>query len=218
MAADLDFTVQRELHYAIVDEVDNILIDEARTPLIISGPSQENTQTYFTFARLVPRLGQERSTSRSTRRHAPCSLTEEGIEQAGAVARRQEHLRPAELSAHPLHGSGAQGRDPLQARPRLRGQGRRGRHRRRLHRPAHVRAPLVRWPPPGGRGEGSRQDPAGVHHLRDHHPPELLPSLRQAGRHDRHGVDGARRVLQDLPARRASSSRRTSRAGPPRVL
>ena len=77
MAADLDHAVQRELHYAIVDEVDNILVDEARTPLIISGPSQENTQTYFTFARLVPRL-QEDVDFAIELKHRAVSLTEEG--------------------------------------------------------------------------------------------------------------------------------------------
>ncbi|MDE2837127.1 MAG: preprotein translocase subunit SecA [Chloroflexota bacterium] len=56
MAASLEQKVQRDLHYAIVDEVDNILIDEARTPLIISGPSQEPTTLYGTVARVVPRL------------------------------------------------------------------------------------------------------------------------------------------------------------------
>ncbi len=59
MAASLEQKVQRELHYAIVDEVDNILIDEARTPLIISGPSQESTTLYGTVARVVPRLREE---------------------------------------------------------------------------------------------------------------------------------------------------------------
>jgi preprotein translocase subunit SecA len=48
--------VQRERSFAIVDEVDNILIDEARTPLIISGQAEESADLYFTFARLVPRL------------------------------------------------------------------------------------------------------------------------------------------------------------------
>ncbi|MBI4200393.1 MAG: preprotein translocase subunit SecA [Chloroflexi bacterium] len=56
MAWDLSQRVQRELTYAIVDEVDNILIDEARTPLIVSGPAQESTKLYSTLARLVPRL------------------------------------------------------------------------------------------------------------------------------------------------------------------
>ncbi|HJW87984.1 MAG TPA: preprotein translocase subunit SecA, partial [Dehalococcoidia bacterium] len=56
MARDLSHTVQRPLYYAIVDEVDNILIDEARTPLIISGPSPEPTQRYYAFSRIVSRL------------------------------------------------------------------------------------------------------------------------------------------------------------------
>ena len=56
MVTSLSQTVQRELVYAIVDEVDNILIDEARTPLIISGPAQESTKQYAGLARLAPRL------------------------------------------------------------------------------------------------------------------------------------------------------------------
>ncbi|MDH7486960.1 MAG: preprotein translocase subunit SecA [Anaerolineae bacterium] len=56
MVVDLSQRVQRELYYAIVDEVDNILIDEARTPLIISGPAEESADYYRTFARLVPQL------------------------------------------------------------------------------------------------------------------------------------------------------------------
>jgi preprotein translocase SecA subunit len=56
MKFSLEEYVQRELTYAIVDEVDNILIDEARTPLIISGPAEESTDKYFILDRLVPRL------------------------------------------------------------------------------------------------------------------------------------------------------------------
>jgi preprotein translocase subunit SecA len=56
MALDLSQYVQRPLNYAIVDEVDNILIDEARTPLIISGAAEEATEKYNIFARLVPQL------------------------------------------------------------------------------------------------------------------------------------------------------------------
>ncbi len=56
MVTELDQRVQRGHHFAIVDEVDNILIDEARTPLIISGQAEELADLYFTFARLVPRL------------------------------------------------------------------------------------------------------------------------------------------------------------------
>ena len=56
MVADLSQKVQWELRYAIVDEVDNILIDEARTPLIISGPAEESTKLYYTFAALTAQL------------------------------------------------------------------------------------------------------------------------------------------------------------------
>jgi len=48
--------VQRELHYAIVDEVDSILVDEARTPLIISGPAEESTDLYYKIDRIIPKL------------------------------------------------------------------------------------------------------------------------------------------------------------------
>jgi preprotein translocase subunit SecA len=56
MVVDLSQRVQRERSFGIVDEVDNILIDEARTPLIISGQAEESADLYFTFARLVPRM------------------------------------------------------------------------------------------------------------------------------------------------------------------
>jgi preprotein translocase subunit SecA len=56
MVVDLEQRVQRGRYFAIVDEVDNILIDEARTPLIISGQAEESADKYFLFARLVPRL------------------------------------------------------------------------------------------------------------------------------------------------------------------
>jgi preprotein translocase SecA subunit len=56
MKFSLEEYVQRELAYSIVDEVDNILIDEARTPLIISGPAEESTDKYYQIDRVVPRL------------------------------------------------------------------------------------------------------------------------------------------------------------------
>ena len=70
--------VQRELHYAIVDEVDNILVDEARTPLIISGPAEEPVQLYQNFARLVPRLDPTEDYTIDDRTRA-ISLTQDGI-------------------------------------------------------------------------------------------------------------------------------------------
>ncbi len=56
MRFTLEELVQRDLHYAIVDEVDSILIDEARTPLIISGPAEESTELYYRVDRILPRL------------------------------------------------------------------------------------------------------------------------------------------------------------------
>ncbi len=56
MAWSLEECVQRGHHFAIVDEVDSILIDEARTPLIISGPAEQNSKWYVEFAKIVPRL------------------------------------------------------------------------------------------------------------------------------------------------------------------
>jgi preprotein translocase subunit SecA len=79
MAWQLDAMVQRDLHYAIVDEVDNILVDEARTPLIISGPAEDATESYGRFARIVPRLRQDEDFTIEQRTRS-ISLTEEGIE------------------------------------------------------------------------------------------------------------------------------------------
>ena len=70
---------QRELNYAIIDEVDSILIDEARTPLIISAPDTESNTMYQTFSRLVPRLQKEKDYTVDEKMNA-VSLTDEGIE------------------------------------------------------------------------------------------------------------------------------------------
>jgi preprotein translocase subunit SecA len=78
MAQDLNRTVQRELHYAIVDEVDNILIDEARTPLIISGEARESSNYYVDFANLAKRLTPE-THYLVNEKEMTATLTEEGI-------------------------------------------------------------------------------------------------------------------------------------------
>src|SRR4030042_173165 len=78
MVLDLSQCVQRELNYAIVDEVDNILIDEARTPLIISGAAEDATQKYYTFAKLIPRLRQGEDYVLEERTRA-VTLTEVGL-------------------------------------------------------------------------------------------------------------------------------------------
>ncbi len=78
MVRDLSQCVQRELYYAIVDEVDSILIDEARTPLIISGPAEESSELYRRFAQLVPRLHRDEDYEVDEKTQV-VMLTEEGI-------------------------------------------------------------------------------------------------------------------------------------------
>jgi len=78
MAIHPDQLVQRELNYAIVDEVDSILIDEARTPLIISGQADKATDHYYTMARIVPRLIRETDYTVDEKANTVV-LTEEGV-------------------------------------------------------------------------------------------------------------------------------------------
>jgi preprotein translocase subunit SecA len=88
----IDDCVQRPFNYAIVDEVDSILIDEARTPLIISGPSEESTDKYYKINRIIPKLirgeviegrepGEKYTTGDYTidEKHKSAALTEEGV-------------------------------------------------------------------------------------------------------------------------------------------
>src|SRR4029434_1867563 len=91
--------VQRGHHYAVVDEVDSILIDEARTPLIISGPAEESTDLYHEVDRIIPRLkpgavtrgetkGEDRDRLEATgdfildEKHKTVTLTESGMAKA----------------------------------------------------------------------------------------------------------------------------------------
>ncbi|MDY6850837.1 MAG: preprotein translocase subunit SecA, partial [Thermodesulfobacteriota bacterium] len=76
--------VQREFHFAIVDEVDSILIDEARTPLIISGPAEESTELYYRLNRVIPKLKPEDHYTIDEKSRAAI-LTEEGVVQAEKV-------------------------------------------------------------------------------------------------------------------------------------
>ncbi len=78
MALRPEEVVQRELNYVILDEVDSILIDEARTPLIISGPAQEATRDYIKFNRIIPRLVRDRDYE-VDEKNKVAHFTEEGI-------------------------------------------------------------------------------------------------------------------------------------------
>jgi preprotein translocase subunit SecA len=118
MVTELDQRVQRGRSFAIIDEVDNILIDEARTPLIISGQAEESADMYYQFARLVPRLSERPDGAEGggdyfvdLKEHA-VSPTEDGIEKIekllgvenlyAADPRLARHFEQA-LRAHALY-------------------------------------------------------------------------------------------------------------------
>jgi len=88
--------VQRAHSYAIIDEVDSILIDEARTPLIISGPTEETTDKYYQTNRLVPRLRRDKDFDVDEKSRA-VSLTESGIEKAEEFLRLDNLYDPKNM-------------------------------------------------------------------------------------------------------------------------
>ena len=223
MKFDLAHYVQRGHHFAIVDEVDSILIDEARTPLIISGPAEESTDLYYEVDRIIPKLtpgavtrgdvkAEDREELEKTgdyivdEKHKTVTLTETGMAKA------------EKMLAHRLQPGGLY--DPANM-PLLHhvNQALRAHTLFRLDvdymikdgqvvivdeftGPADARPALERRPAPGGRGQGEGQDRAREPDARDDHLPELLPQVREARRHDRHGRHRGRGVRQDLQARR----------------
>ncbi len=205
--------MQRGQQFAIVDEVDSILIDEARTPLIISGPAEESTELYVKINALVPRFrapGGRGGRGRYLRRRevppgAPVGI---GLREGrgadaggGPAARGRQPLRPGQHPPDAPPERGAARPRPVPQGRRVHRARRRRHHRRRVHRPHHAGPALVRRPAPGGRGQGRRADPRGKPDHRVDHVPELLPPLRQARRHDRHGRHRGLRVPADLRPR-----------------
>jgi len=81
MKYDFKDCVQRGHHFAIVDEVDSILIDEARTPLIISGPAEESTDKYYRVDKIIPKLIRDIDYTLDEK-HRTATLTEEGVSKA----------------------------------------------------------------------------------------------------------------------------------------
>jgi preprotein translocase subunit SecA len=96
MVLDLSQCVQRPMNYAIVDEVDNILIDEARTPLIISGAAEEATKRYYTFAQLVSRLNKDEDYTIDERTRTT-NLTEIGMTKMEKMLKREGLLKAPDL-------------------------------------------------------------------------------------------------------------------------
>ena len=108
MKPSIEMCVQREHHFAIVDEVDSILIDEARTPLIISGPSEQNTEIYRVANQVVPKLrkgekAEPRTDTPETgdywvdEEHSSVSLTEDGVRTAEQLLRVENLYDPQML-------------------------------------------------------------------------------------------------------------------------
>ena len=112
--------VQRGHFYAIVDEADSILIDEARTPLIISGAGSKSASTYKDFARAVRGLIPEVDYTMDEAKHT-IATTDEGLEKVGALARHRGRLRRRVRPARQPSPAGAQGRVHVPSRPAVRG-------------------------------------------------------------------------------------------------
>jgi len=101
MKFSLEDYVQRDLNYAIVDEVDSILVDEARTPLIISGPADESTDKYYTIDKILPRLKKELHFNIDEKARS-VMLTEDGVEQVEKLLGVENLYEPGnvELNHH----------------------------------------------------------------------------------------------------------------------
>jgi preprotein translocase subunit SecA len=98
MAFRREDMVQRELHYAIVDEVDSILIDEARTPLIISGPAEKSTDLYYRINRIIPGLKAELHYAKDEKSRT-VNLTEEGVAKAESLLGVENLFDPANIDS-----------------------------------------------------------------------------------------------------------------------
>ena len=96
MKYSLDDYVQRDLNYAIVDEVDSILIDEARTPLIISGPAEESTEKYYTIDRIIPGLKKETHYTIDEKARQ-VMLTEDGVSKVEELLKVENLYDPKQI-------------------------------------------------------------------------------------------------------------------------
>jgi len=96
MKFSLEDCVQRDLHYGIVDEVDSILIDEARTPLIISGPAEKSTDLYYRIDRIIPRLKKEDDYTIDEKTRSSM-LTEEGVQNVESFLRIENLYDPRNM-------------------------------------------------------------------------------------------------------------------------
>jgi len=217
MVLRVEDVVLGDLYYAIVDEVDFILIDEARTPLIISGMVEAPTERYKQFAQIVRRLtpGADYTVEEKIKN---ATLTEEGVTKVERIlgignisdpehVDLMHHIQQA-VRAHACYKKDVDyvvkdGQviivDEFTGRLMF---GRR--YSDGLHQAIEAQEGCE-----GGAGEPD---------ARDHHLPELLPHVPEAGRHDRHGQDRGRGTAEDLqpPGRRHPHAQADDPPGSPR--
>ncbi len=121
--------VQRELNYAIVDEVDSILIDEARTPLIISGPAEKSTHLYYQVNGIIGRLKKDRDFTVDEKART-VALTEEGVANAEAILKVENLYDPKYIELLHHVNQALKAHPSFQTGRGLHRQGRRSAHRR----------------------------------------------------------------------------------------
>ena len=180
MAVEPNQLVQRELNFCIVDEVDSILIDEARTPLIISGPAEDATEKYAKANEIAKQLIKNKDFS-VDEKDKNIQLTEKGVNHI------QELMHITNLYLVPLRkGRGLH-------RPRYRNH-----HRRRKHGPSYGRPPLQQRYAPGYRSQGRRADPSRKPDACNDYVPELLPHVQEAFGYDGYRRNRSNGIHQDL--------------------
>ena len=214
MAHSVEDMVQRGHNFAVVDEVDSILIDEARTPLIISGPADGASNWYVEFARLAPLMEKDVHYEVDIRKRT-IGVHEIGVEfvedQLGIdnlyeaansplVSYLNNAIKAKELFQRDKDYIVRDGEvlivDEFTGR-------------------VLVGPPLQRGHAPGHRGQGTRRDQGREPDAGHDHAAELLPPLRQARGHDRYRPDRGRRAARDLRPRRGVASRPTGRWSAP---
>ena len=159
-------------------------------------PPRRTTSSPRSHAASAPRT----RTTTWTRPRSTIDATESGLEKIEAMLGIDDiYADPSGQLANHLQQA-LKAPVPVPPRRGLRRRERRGQDRRRVHGPHHGGPPLLRGPAPGHRGQGARARARGEPDARHHHAAELLPPVRQALGHDRHGHDRGRRVPRDLQA------------------
>ena len=199
--------VQRGHIYAIVDEVDFDPDRRGAHPADHLRPARRPLRVLQHHRHLYPAARQDRLRGRREAAHGDADRSRHGKAGAEAARRRPAQgrfaLRRRERLDRAPRQSGAARPQAVPARQGLHRAQRRGRHHRRVHRPHDAGPALFGRAAPGARSQRAPADPAGEPDARLDHVPELLPHVREARRHDRHGADRSRRVHRHLQSRSA---------------